>query len=181
MNQPEAVLLIETPFAGCAVLTLNRPRAANALSIELRRRLTAEIDRLAGQRDVRVLILTGAGRGFCAGQDLEERKSEHGSEPPDLAETIGRNYNPLVMTLRTLSIPVVSAVNGVAAGAGASVALGEFHPGVLEDRSGAGFRRHLVSAETGGRCTCTRDDLARRSPLRGAGRAMGHDLALRGR
>jgi 2-(1,2-epoxy-1,2-dihydrophenyl)acetyl-CoA isomerase len=73
--------------------------------------------------DVRVLLLTGAGRGFCAGQDLSDRAVAPGSEPVDLGASIERNYKPLVLNLRALPLPVVCAVNGVAAGAGANIAL----------------------------------------------------------
>jgi 2-(1,2-epoxy-1,2-dihydrophenyl)acetyl-CoA isomerase len=72
---------------------------------------------------VRVLLLTGAGRGFCAGQDLGDRAVAPGSEPVDLGASIERNYKPLVLGLRALPLPVVCAVNGVAAGAGANLAL----------------------------------------------------------
>jgi 2-(1,2-epoxy-1,2-dihydrophenyl)acetyl-CoA isomerase len=72
---------------------------------------------------VRVLLLTGAGRGFCAGQDLSDRTVAPGSVPVDLGDSVERNYKPLVLALRALPLPVVCAVNGVAAGAGANLAL----------------------------------------------------------
>jgi 2-(1,2-epoxy-1,2-dihydrophenyl)acetyl-CoA isomerase len=71
----------------------------------------------------RVLVLTGAGRGFCAGQDLSDRAVAPGSQGVDLGESIENRYNPLVLTLRNLAMPVIAAVNGVAAGAGANIAL----------------------------------------------------------
>jgi enoyl-CoA hydratase len=119
MNQPEAVLLIETPFAGCAVLTLNRPRAANALSIELRRRLTAEIDRLAGQSDARVLILTGAGSAFCAGLDLKELGAA-GEGTKVLGA--GPEVDP-VAALRRFGGPIIGAINGATITGGFELAL----------------------------------------------------------
>ncbi|MFP3527772.1 enoyl-CoA hydratase-related protein, partial [Pantoea sp. SIMBA_072] len=73
--------------------------------------------------DARVLLLTGEGRGFCAGQDLSDRNVAPGAEMPDLGESIDRFYNPLVRTLRDLPLPVICAVNGVAAGAGANIPL----------------------------------------------------------
>ncbi len=75
------------------------------------------------RRRVRVLLLTGAGRGFCAGQDLADRAVAPGAEPVDIGASIERNYKPLVLALRALPMPVVCAVNGVAAGAGANIAL----------------------------------------------------------
>ncbi len=79
--------------------------------------------RVKDSTDVRVLLLTGAGRGFCAGQDLGDRAVAPGSEAVDLGSSIERNYKPLVLGLRALPMPVVCAVNGVAAGAGANIAL----------------------------------------------------------
>jgi 2-(1,2-epoxy-1,2-dihydrophenyl)acetyl-CoA isomerase len=72
---------------------------------------------------VRVLVLTGAGRGFCAGQDLNDRAVEPGASGVDLGESVEKFYAPLVLTLRSLPMPVICAVNGVAAGAGANLAL----------------------------------------------------------
>ncbi len=81
------------------------------------------MSRIKDSTDVRVLLLTGAGRGFCAGQDLGDRAVAPGSEAVDLGSSIDRNYKPLVLGLRALPMPVVCAVNGVAAGAGANIAL----------------------------------------------------------
>src|SRR5687767_16001583 len=86
---------------------------------ELRRSLEQAWD----EREVRAVLLTGAGRGFCAGQDLSERNVAPGSAPIDLSVSLGSNYNPLVRRLRELPKPVLCAVNGVAAGAGANIAL----------------------------------------------------------
>src|SRR6516162_2571019 len=71
----------------------------------------------------RVLVITGVGRGFCAGQDLSDRAVAPGAAPPDLAASIEQYYKPLVLALRALPMPVIAAVNGVAAGAGANIAL----------------------------------------------------------
>jgi len=81
------------------------------------------LSRVATEGDARVLLLTGAGRGFCAGQDLSDRAVAPGAAPVDLGASIAENYRPLVLALRNLPLPVVCAVNGVAAGAGANVAL----------------------------------------------------------
>ncbi len=120
MSEPSILYAVAD---GVATITLNRPSRLNSFTEAMHEELRSALDRVRGTPAIRAMILTGAGRGFCAGQDLKERKTEYGSEPPDLAATIGRNYNPLVLALRTLPIPVVSAVNGVAAGAGASIAL----------------------------------------------------------
>jgi 2-(1,2-epoxy-1,2-dihydrophenyl)acetyl-CoA isomerase len=81
------------------------------------------LQRVRADGSVRVLLLTGAGRGFCAGQDLADRAVAPGADPVDLGASIERNYKPLVLALRALQLPVVCAVNGVAAGAGANIAL----------------------------------------------------------
>lgn len=107
---------------GIARLTLNRPDKLNsfnvAMHLEVREAIAA-----AGRPEVRVLVLTGAGKGFCAGQDLSDRQTAPGAAPPDLGETIGSYYAPLVRSLHALDKPVIAAVNGVAAGAGCNVAL----------------------------------------------------------
>jgi 2-(1,2-epoxy-1,2-dihydrophenyl)acetyl-CoA isomerase len=108
---------------GIARITLDRPERLNSFT----RRMHAEVrDALAavrGDASARVLVLTGAGRGFCAGQDLSDRAVAPGDAPVDLGESIEANYIPLVTGLRALPMPVLCAVNGVAAGAGANVAL----------------------------------------------------------
>lgn len=105
-----------------ARITLNRPDRLNSFNadmhIELRDALTRTRDGKA-----RVLLLTGAGRGFCAGQDLSDRNVSAGAEPVDLGYSIETFYKPLVLSLRALEMPVICAVNGVAAGAGANIAL----------------------------------------------------------
>lgn len=108
---------------GVARITLNRPDQLNAVSLGVHRRLREILDELESRDDIRVMLLTGAGRAFCAGQDLGERKVEKGAPPPDLGESVGTLYNPLVRRLAGLRFPWVCAVNGVAAGAGANIAL----------------------------------------------------------
>lgn len=108
---------------GIVRLTLNRPERLNSFNTVM---LSEAQDALAAvQRDAsaRVLILTGAGRGFCAGQDLGDRVVAPGGAPPDLGPSIERGYKPLILALRRLPLPVIAAVNGVAAGAGANIAL----------------------------------------------------------
>jgi 2-(1,2-epoxy-1,2-dihydrophenyl)acetyl-CoA isomerase len=109
--------------AGVATIALNRPDKLNSFNEQMHGELRAALAELRDDSQVRCLLLTGRGRGFCAGQDLGERNMQPGSAPPDLGATIERNYNPLVRALRSMPKPIVCAVNGVAAGAGASVAL----------------------------------------------------------
>jgi 2-(1,2-epoxy-1,2-dihydrophenyl)acetyl-CoA isomerase len=106
-----------------ARVTLNRPDRLNSFTVAMHGELRAALDRIKADSSVRVLLLTGAGRGFCAGQDLGDRAVTPGAAPVDLGHSIETYYRPLVLTLRSLPLPVVCAVNGVAAGAGANIAL----------------------------------------------------------
>ena len=108
---------------GIARITLNRPDRLNSFTSQMHGELRDALGRVAADDSARVLLLTGAGRGFCAGQDLADRAVAPGSEPVDLGASIENHYRPLVLTLRNLPLPVVCAVNGVAAGAGANIAL----------------------------------------------------------
>ncbi|HEX6137863.1 MAG TPA: 2-(1,2-epoxy-1,2-dihydrophenyl)acetyl-CoA isomerase PaaG [Casimicrobiaceae bacterium] len=108
---------------GIARVTLNRPDRLNSFTTQMHEELRDALSRVAGDESARVLLLTGAGRGFCAGQDLADRAVAPGAEPVDLGASIESNYRPLVLGLRGLRVPVVCAVNGVAAGAGANIAL----------------------------------------------------------
>lgn len=107
-----------------ATLTLNRPDRLNSFNSEMHAALKEALKQVQDPANgVRCLLLTGAGRGFCAGQDLSDRAVAPGSEALDLGQSIEKSYNPLVRTLRALDMPVICAVNGVAAGAGANLAL----------------------------------------------------------
>jgi len=105
-----------------ARLTLNRPERLNSFNAVMHAEVRDALGRVSGD-GARVLVLTGAGRGFCAGQDLGERQAAPDAARPDLGESIERNYKPLVLALSSLPVPTIAAVNGVAAGAGASIAL----------------------------------------------------------
>jgi len=105
--------------ADVAILTLNRPDKLNSLTWGMHQELKAALDAIEA-RPARAMLLTGAGRGFCAGQDLADLDL---ARPEAIADTLEANYNPLVERLRALPFPVVCAVNGVAAGAGANIAL----------------------------------------------------------
>jgi len=106
---------------GYRVVTLNRPQRLNAFNEAMHVALAAALDEAQADASCRALLLTGAGRGFCAGQDLTDRLAA--GETPALGGALENFYNPLVRKLRALPFPVVAAVNGVAAGAGANVAL----------------------------------------------------------
>jgi 2-(1,2-epoxy-1,2-dihydrophenyl)acetyl-CoA isomerase len=109
--------------AGVLRLTLNRPDKLNSFNEEMHLALRAQIQRAHDDAQVRAVLLTGAGRGFCAGQDLGDRDPRKGGPAPDLGKTLDRFYNPTLRLIRQLEKPVICAVNGVAAGAGANIAL----------------------------------------------------------
>ena len=109
--------------AGIARLTLNRPDRLNSFNTAMHQEVRDALARLIGDSGARVLVITGAGRGFCAGQDLTDRAVAPGGAAADLGESIEKNYKPLILALHALQIPVIAAVNGVAAGAGANIAL----------------------------------------------------------
>ncbi len=109
--------------AGFQVFILNRPDKLNAFNADMNRALKSAFEAAAVDEECRAVLLTGAGRAFCAGQDLGDRDVSKMDGPPDLGETIETLYNPLIRTIRAMEKPVVCAVNGVAAGAGANIAL----------------------------------------------------------
>lgn len=108
---------------GVATLTLNRPEQLNSFNAAMHKEVREAFKQVRQNAEVRCLLITGSGRGFCAGQDLGDRNVAPGSAAPDLGESIEKNYNPLIRSLRDLPMPVICAVNGVAAGAGANIAL----------------------------------------------------------
>src|SRR5688500_4847455 len=107
---------------GVARLTLNRPDKLNSFNVKMHGEVREALSRVADEGG-RVLVLSGAGRGFCAGQDLGDRAVAPGGKVVDLGESIEKYDKPLVLALRNLPMPVIAAVNGVAAGAGANIAL----------------------------------------------------------
>ncbi|MBV9527802.1 2-(1,2-epoxy-1,2-dihydrophenyl)acetyl-CoA isomerase PaaG [Sphingomonas sp.] len=112
----ETILFQPGPVAR---ITLNRPDRLNSFTVQMHVELRDALGKLG---EARVVVLTGAGRGFCAGQDLNDRASPAG-EPVDLGTTVEQQWNPLIRALAALPQPVIARVNGVAAGAGANVAL----------------------------------------------------------
>lgn len=121
----DALILSHTHHA-VLTLTLNRPKALNSFTTAMHVELLAALNQAASDASVRCVVLTGAGRGFCAGQDLADPAAApnlDGGPATDLGALIDRYYRPLVQRLRNMPVPVVAAVNGVAAGAGASLAM----------------------------------------------------------
>lgn len=158
-------ILFETR-SGVAILTLNRPDSLNSFTTDMHAEMRAAMQRVANDKTIRCLLLTGSGRGFCAGQDLNDRAVAPGGEMPNLGESIEKNYNPLVRAIINLEKPVVCAVNGIAAGAGANIALA--CDIVLAGRSAAfiqGFSKIGLIPDSGGTWTLPR--------LVGRARAMG--------
>lgn len=121
----DAPVLFELSADGVARITLNRPDKMNSFNSAMHEALMAALERVDADPAVRVLVLAGAGRGFCAGQDLADDAVRFvpGETPPDLGDVVERHYKPLVLKLAQLRVPTIAAVHGVAAGAGASLAL----------------------------------------------------------
>jgi len=117
----ESILLQSA--GGIARVTLNRPARLNSFTAKMHGELRDALAKVRADTTARVLLITGAGRGFCAGQDLSDRAVAPGDAPVDLGASIEANYRPLVLALQSFPMPVVCAVNGVAAGAGANIAL----------------------------------------------------------
>jgi 2-(1,2-epoxy-1,2-dihydrophenyl)acetyl-CoA isomerase len=121
-NEASYETILLTFEGGIARLTLNRPDKLNSFNVRMHEEVRHALQEVAGAR-ARVLVLGGAGRGFCAGQDLADRAVAPGAQGVDLGESIERYYKPLILALEALPMPVIAAVNGVAAGAGANIAL----------------------------------------------------------
>jgi 2-(1,2-epoxy-1,2-dihydrophenyl)acetyl-CoA isomerase len=121
-QSPESEPVQVTTADGCCTITLNRPAKLNSLNAAAHRALGAALEQAAVAPHVRVIVITGAGRAFCAGQDLGEGVYNPAGPQPDLGATIETFYNPLIRRLATLPKPIIAAVNGLAAGAGANIA-----------------------------------------------------------
>ena len=144
---------------GLAIVRLNRPDKLNSLNMPMREQLVAAMLSACSDPDVRAILLTATGRGFCTGQDLAERDPAKLSGPPDLQQSLEQGLNPLVTAMRAAAKPIVGAVNGVAAGAGANLALAcdiviaansarfiqSFtHVGLIPDAGGSWMLPHLI-------------------------------------
>lgn len=108
---------------GVGYLTFNRPKALNSFNVDMHREVAEVLNLWTKNPDVRCVVISGEGRGFCAGQDLGDRVVDSNAEAPDLGYSIETYYNPLIKTIVNMPKPVICAVNGVAAGAGANIAL----------------------------------------------------------
>ena len=148
--------LIETIDQGVATLTLNRPESLNALSMDIRHGLLESLDRLGHDNDVGCIILTGSGRGFCAGGDVKSmgERSARGFE----ARAAGiRNSNRIPLMMRAIPKVIIGMVNGVAVGAGLSMALAcDLRIAARSARFGTGFAKIGLSGDWGGTWTLTR-------------------------
>ncbi len=113
-------LIVSEFVEGVLVLRFNRPAVYNSFNREMALELQKTLDEAAERADVRAIMLTGEGKAFCAGQDLAEVVDPEG---PPLPEIVAKHYNPIITRIRNLEMPVIAAVNGVAAGAGANIAL----------------------------------------------------------
>ncbi|MFQ5583999.1 MAG: enoyl-CoA hydratase-related protein [Calditrichia bacterium] len=106
-----------------AVIALNRPDVLNSFNREMAGEVQNALAQAGNDQQVRAILLTGEGRAFCAGQDLEEAIPPDGSPPPEISDLVRQNYNPIIRLIRSIEKPVICAVNGAAAGAGANIAL----------------------------------------------------------
>lgn len=147
---PDAPVLLDVTDA-VATITLNRPEAMNGLDVATKDLLRDTVRQVAEDSEVRCVVLTGSGRAFCVGQDLKEHLAGlRGEADIPLSDTVEQHYNPIVLALATMPKPVVAAVNGVAAGAGASLAFAaDFR--ILADTAGynTSFAGVALSCDTG--------------------------------
>lgn len=122
MVHPPASSLLVDRTDGVLTLTLHRPDVLNSFTREMALAVQVALAEAAADDTVRAVVLTGAGRGFCAGQDLAEALPRDGTPAPDIGEIVRSSFNPIIRAIRTLEKPVLCAVNGIAAGAGANLA-----------------------------------------------------------
>lgn len=121
-RMPDRTVLYEVD-GPVALITLNRPDKVNAINAAMIADLAAALELATSDVSVGAIVLAGAGRGFCSGQDLSERYTPAAAARPDLGASLGTGYNPLIRQIRACPLPIVAAVHGVAAGAGANLAL----------------------------------------------------------
>jgi 2-(1,2-epoxy-1,2-dihydrophenyl)acetyl-CoA isomerase len=147
---PSSPVLVER-LGGVGLVRLNRPEALNALDLASKTQLLAALEELAADQGIRCVVLTGTGRAFCVGQDLREHVSRlNHSGPEGVLATVPEHYNPIATLLHTMDKPVVAAVNGVAAGAGASLAfLADFRIVAANAGFNLAFAQIGLSCDTG--------------------------------
>ncbi|MET3803463.1 2-(1,2-epoxy-1,2-dihydrophenyl)acetyl-CoA isomerase [Nakamurella sp. UYEF19] len=156
--------LLISDAGGVRTLTLNRPGAFNSFDLALKDALLTALSAAAASSSVRALVLTGAGRAFCAGQDLKEHQRLVKARDPRIATTVGEFYNVAISTITTMRKPVIAAVNGAAAGAGAAFAYAcDLRVAAASASFSAAFAGVGLSADSGASFTLPR--------LVGAGRA----------
>ncbi|NWJ69246.1 enoyl-CoA hydratase/isomerase family protein [Pseudonocardia sp. ICBG1122] len=122
-TDPAVLVTRDETDPSVAVVTLNRPAKYNALTVELKEALLPAVVEVAGDESVRAIVLTGAGKAFCVGQDLGEHAAALEADPVDALGTVRRHYNPLIRALNEAPKPVVAAINGPCVGAGLGIAL----------------------------------------------------------
>lgn len=158
LTADEAAPVLLTVDGSVATITLNRPEAMNGLDVATKELLLDTVRRVADDPAVRCVVLTGNGRAFCVGQDLKEHLAGlKGEADIPLSDTVEKHYNPIMLALSTMPKPVVAAVNGVAAGAGASLAFAaDFR--ILVDTAGynTSFAGVALSCDTGSSWTLPR-------------------------
>jgi 2-(1,2-epoxy-1,2-dihydrophenyl)acetyl-CoA isomerase len=157
-SSPESAPVLLHVEDAVATITLNRPEAMNGLDVATKELLRDTVHQVADDPDVRCVVLTGSGRAFCVGQDLKEHLAGlKGEADVPLSQTVELHYNPTVLALATMAKPVIAAVNGVAAGAGASLAFAaDFR--ILVDSAGynTSFAGVALSCDTGSSWTLPR-------------------------
>lgn len=162
---PAAPVVLVDDAEGVRTLTLNRPESFNSLTTELKVALLTEVRRVAADAAVRAVVVTGAGRAFCAGQDLREHVALLKAGDRDPLRTVTEHYNPLVAALATVPKPVIAAVNGMAAGAGACLAYAcDLRVAAASAKFLMAFAKIGLTVDSGGSWTLPR--------LVGYGRAM---------
>jgi 2-(1,2-epoxy-1,2-dihydrophenyl)acetyl-CoA isomerase len=141
---------------GVKIITLNRPERLNSFTVEMHGALRDALHEAASEQACRAVLLTGAGRGFCAGQDLSDRAVAPSAERRDPGESLEERYNPLVRQMRGMPKPIIVAVNGVAAGAGANLALhGDIVLAAKSARFIQSFAKIGLMPDSGGTWTLT--------------------------
>lgn len=157
MSEPAPQTVLVDHRDGVATITLNRPASLNSLSTELKEELIAALALVRDDTAVRAVVLTGAGRAFCVGQDLREHVERLTSGDPSPLSTVREHYNPIVLSIARMPKPVVAAVNGTAAGAGASFAFAaDFRVAGESSRFAMAFTGVGLSVDSGASWTLQR-------------------------